>query len=581
MPGRPHGRPLLLHPLILSLVLGCALATTDAIAPRHAHARAASPARASSFDVDADSIASTIRVLSEPSGSLASRYAERPETRLEHAPAILSLFQRYLDSPDTAFLIPFESSRTDTPQVNVMGLVRARSESQGLFLLTAHYDATGKLTQGGWDPFVDPAPGADDNASGVACLVEAARVLPTLALPFDVGLVAFGSEEAYGPATAAPLEGSRLFARALEDSGALLLGVINCDMIAYNPIRKKIDIVSNASSLWIMELIEAAADSLAPDLLVKPILAPLSANSDHASFWAVEEDAVLLIENQFPDRADSLPDGTPLYPKNPHYHTVHDSLGTLNLDLARDVTTAVIGAVERLARVPDGFPDLAVDSSHIIVQQSKVFFGDVVPVEVWVFNEGGLIVSAAAATVELWQGEPGAGEWIGSAAIDLPIASNLHKRVVIPWTVSERASSPALLSARVVAGGIDEALLSNNEAGRSVPLYSDDILRLRAIGTPARISDTDRELRFDFDMALRPGQPQEIDAVVYNAAGRRLATHPIGLAKEGRNSLFWRNFLPLDDHPLSSGVYFIDVRLSDRASGREASRATGKFVLLR
>jgi hypothetical protein len=560
-------------------VLGSTLSAAHAVAPRRAHART-TPVSGPSFGVVADSIASTIRTLSEPAGILTSRYAERPETRLQHAPAILALFQRYLASPDTAFLIPFESARTDTPQVNVMGLVRARSESQGLFLLTAHYDATGKSTEG-WDPFLDPAPGADDNASGVACLVEAARVLPALDLPFDVGLVAFGSEESFGPATAVPLEGSRAFARALDESDTYILGVINCDMIAYNPLRKKMDIVSNASSLWISDLLAAAADSLAPDLLVKPILAPLSANSDHASFWTIGEDAVLVIENQFPDRADSLPDGTPVYPKNPHYHTVHDSLGTLNLDLACDVTSVVIGAVERLARVPDGFPDLAVDSSHIILQQSKVFLGDVVPVEVWVFNEGGAIASKAPATVELWQGLPGAGDRLGQAEIELPIASNLHKRVVIPWTVREDAASPSLLWARVIAGGIDEALLSNNEASISVPLYTDEILRLRAIGSPARVSDTDRELRFDFEMALRPGAPQEIDAVVYNVAGRRMATHPTGLAKEGRNSLFWRNFLPEDEHALSSGVYLIDVRLRDRASGHESSRATGKFVLFR
>lgn len=577
---RTHGRPPLIHPLVLTLIVGSALAAAGIVAPRRAAASDAPRATAPSFDVDADSIASTIRILSEPSGALTSRYAERPETRLEHAPAILALFDRYLDAPDTAFFMPFESARTDTPQVNVMGLVRARSESQGLFLLTAHYDATGKLTEG-WDPFVDPAPGADDNASGVACLVEAARVLPGLALPFDVGLVALGSEESFGPATAVPLEGSRAFARALEDSGAFVLGVINCDMIAYNPLGKKIDIVSNESSLWISDLIEAVADSIAPDLMVKPILAPLSGNSDHASFWAIGEDAVMLIENQFPERADSLPDGTLIYPKNPHYHTAHDSLGTLNLDLARDVTSVVIGAVERLGRAPDGFPDLAVDAPHIILQQAKVFLGDVVPVEVWVFNEGGPIASAASASVELWQGEPGTGERVGSAPIELPIASNLHKRVVIPWSVSESAASPVFLSARVVAGGLDEALVSNNEAGRSVTIYSDEILRLRAIGTPARISDTDRELRFDFEMALRPGQPQDVDAVVYNAAGRRMATHPTGLAKEGRNSLFWRNFLPVDDHALSSGVYFVDVRLRDRASGSEASRATGKFVLIR
>lgn len=546
-------------------------------------ATAATPLFGTAARVDVDSIASVIRILStDESGAPTSRYAERPETRLRAAPAIRDLFARHLSAPDTAFLIPFQSSRTDTAQTNVMGLLRADGPSSGLVLLTAHYDATGKLTEG-WDPFYDPAPGADDNASGVACLVEVARILGPLDLPFDVGLVAFGSEEAFGAATKAPIEGSRIFARALEDSGALLLGVLNCDMIAYNTVASKVDIVTNDASLWLAERFEAAAAALAPGLMVKRILAPSSGNSDHASFWAVWEDAVLVIENQFPDQSDSLPDGTPIYVKNPHYHTQDDTLGALNLDLARTITGAVLGTVEGLAQAPAGAPDLAVDSPHIIVPRARVFVGDLVDVEVRVYNRGGAIGGGAGgARVELWRGEPGGGgRMLGDATLELPIAPWFYKRASIAWRVGDADEGDAPLFARVSAGGLSEATLSNNDASRAFTVLRNEIHRLRTVNSPARVDDTSNELRFDFDLALRPGVPQDVEADVYDASGRRIATHPREPAKDGRNSLFLRNFRFGEGRSPNSGVYFAEVRLFDRGSGGLVSSATGKFVLIR
>jgi Peptidase family M28 len=545
-------------------------------------ARAAcSPAIGATAFVEPDSIESTIRYLSElEPGVPSSRYAERPETRLIFAPRILELFERHLDSPDTAFLIPFTSARTDTPQVNVMGLIRARRPSQGLFLMTAHYDAIGNREEG-WDPATEPAPGADDNASGVACLVEAARLLPAVDLPFDVGLVALGAEEAFR--SGAPLEGSRAFVSALEDSGVRVLGVINCDMIAFNPLGKKMDIVSNHSSLWLADLIAEVAASMVPELRVKSILAPLSANSDHASFWAAGEDAVLLIENQFPDRVDSLSDGTVVYPRNPHYHTPSDTAGDLNFDLARDITTAALAAVERFATPLEGQADLAVDSTRIIVPLIRVFVGDQADVEVRVFNWGGEMDNGVGdASVELWRGAPDeGGTFIGEATLELPIGSRFYKSVAIPWRVEESDKGMIELYARVTAAGVQEVSFLNNSAASTITVFSNEIHTLQAVTNPVKIEDAFSEFRFDFQLSVRPRVPQDIEATLYNASGQRFAVHPRTPAKEGRNSLFWRNFDFLGEEAGASGVYFADVRILDQSTGAEASRATGKFVLIR
>src|SRR3989442_5210770 len=52
----------------------------------------------------------------------------------------------------------------------------AQTSLNGAILLCAHYDSTAVRTPG-WRPAVDPAPGADDNATGTAALLEMARIL--------------------------------------------------------------------------------------------------------------------------------------------------------------------------------------------------------------------------------------------------------------------------------------------------------------------------------------------------------------------------------------------------------------------
>jgi acetylornithine deacetylase/succinyl-diaminopimelate desuccinylase-like protein len=113
--------------------------------------------------------------------------------------------------------------------VNVVGYIPgSRGEWQGQSaLLTAHYDHLGR----GWpDAHAEHAgqvhPGADDNASGVAVLLELARVLGAgAAPPRALVFVAFTAEEA-------DLQGARHFAAQPTPFPAdRILGVINLDTV--------------------------------------------------------------------------------------------------------------------------------------------------------------------------------------------------------------------------------------------------------------------------------------------------------------------------------------------------------------
>lgn len=524
--------------------------------------------------VDSARIVTTVRLLSaDSSGAPVSRYAERPETRLEHAPRIDSL----LGGPPTTVRIPFTSTRTETVQVNVVRvLASATVPSAGLVLLTAHYDATGRRASS-WHGLSDPAPGADDNASGVACLVEAAHCLEGLPLPFDVALVAFGAEEAFGPPASAPLEGSRVFVRGLEQQGLVVLGAINCDMIGFNPTTRKVDLVTNTASAWLADRVEAAAAAVSPGLQVVRILNEGSANSDHASFWAVAEDAVLLIENEFPQQANAL------YPGNPNYHMPSDTVGYLDYGLAADITRAAVATVAGLAVPPPGPPDLVVDAPHLVVLPRKVFVGDRASVEVRVYNRGGAMGGApSSASVSLEVTPPGRGaRTVGEATIDLPIAPWFYKRVLFPWDVLGEDEGSVEIVARVTAGGLAEASASNNEARRSVSVLRNEVGEVIAVSNPIRYDRAFDDLRFTFDVPLRPGVLQDVEATVYDIHGRRVAHHPREGAQDGGNFLLWKNFVLEGEGSVPSGLYLVDVLLLDRATGARVSSAAGKFVMVR
>ncbi len=89
-----------------------------------------------------------------------------------------------------------------------------------LLVIGAHYDSFGLF---------GPNPGADDNASGTAGLLELARLLNSRELPWRIELVAYANEEP--PGFASPWMGSAVHARSLRSEE--VLGMICLEMIGY------------------------------------------------------------------------------------------------------------------------------------------------------------------------------------------------------------------------------------------------------------------------------------------------------------------------------------------------------------
>ncbi len=108
-----------------------------------------------------------------------------------------------------------DSSTTDSESQNILGLLKSKNNPDGKRLIVgAHYDS------------VD-TPGANDNASGVAAVLEIARLLVTakVYLPYDIQFIAFGAEEI-------GLIGSTHFVDTkYSTDGVDIIGMVNFDMV--------------------------------------------------------------------------------------------------------------------------------------------------------------------------------------------------------------------------------------------------------------------------------------------------------------------------------------------------------------
>ena len=215
-------------------------------------------------------------------------------------------------------------------------------------VVLAHYDT------------VAGTPGADDNASGVAVLLEMARVLAQFRLGRTVHFIGVSLEEnAKDDDPGSGTRGSRALAAHVREAGWNIEGVFVLESVAFAgesivqtippgiaiPVPEAgnfIAVLGNERSGGLLEGFVRAVERYRVDL-PHAVLAvpgngeslPDSRRSDHAPFW----------DNGF--RAVMLTDTTNF--RNPNYHRPTDIMATLNLDFAAKVCRAASGAILDMA----------------------------------------------------------------------------------------------------------------------------------------------------------------------------------------------------------------------------------------
>ncbi|MEW6417769.1 MAG: M28 family peptidase [Nitrospirota bacterium] len=230
---------------------------------------------------------------------------------------------------------------------NIIATMEGIDNDMEWILLGAHYDAA-------WG-----SPGADDNASGVAVLLEAANILSKQKLNKTIQFVAFTLEEPQ-PQTINFLIGSDHFAKQAKKQKRRYGAVLILESVGYTDksegsqdipifVRKRVPrtgdflgVIANRRSKAIMNAFYRISSEYVSELQVVTYKAPLSGFiipesrfSDHASFWDCGYPALMLTD-------------TAMF-RNPHYHTYHDIYKTLDFSFIANVTKAVVSVILKLS----------------------------------------------------------------------------------------------------------------------------------------------------------------------------------------------------------------------------------------
>lgn len=185
---------------------------------------------------------------------------------------------------------------------------------EGWILVLTHYDSIAKNTPG-WRPALDPAPGANDNATGTGAVLEFARILSEAdaALRRPVLLGFMDGEEL-------TFRGSAAYLQSLDDPSAVA-AVVNIDMVGGNPLADRLDLIWwTAGSAELRDRVRAvnARYAIGIDPLVDvPASSAAQYILDSAPFGVAGIPAITLAERYGP--ADAT------YPGFPWLHTVEDT----------------------------------------------------------------------------------------------------------------------------------------------------------------------------------------------------------------------------------------------------------------
>jgi len=210
----------------------------------------------------------------------------------------------------------------------VIGEITGLTDPSKIVVIGAHYDSVNWQGSAG-----SPAPGADDDASGTAGILEIARILVAQGgFDYTIRFCAWSGEE-FG------LLGSDAYATMLANTGANVIGMVQLDMTAYRAPgdTRSVDFVTNDTDAGLNAFAMDVYAAYVPGLAINSgFLA--AGTSDHRSFF----------NNGFP--ATFPFEDVDQY--SPYIHTPNDTSGTSANDfvLSQMITQGALATIAELAR---------------------------------------------------------------------------------------------------------------------------------------------------------------------------------------------------------------------------------------
>jgi hypothetical protein len=237
------------------------------------------------------------------------------------------LFERYKSFGYAPEFQSFEARNADGGRTaNVLATLKGTVNPELVYVVSSHYDS------------VAVGPGADDDSSGTAALLETARIMAQQPQPATIIFASFTGEEA-------GLLGSREFVRQAVAGKMQIVGALNNDMIGWANDHR-LDNTIRYSNPGIRDIQHGAAMHFT-NLITYDAL--YYKGTDAAAYYEAFGDIV---------------GGIGSYPVlgNPHYHQSHDVLETINHQLVTEVAKTTAATLMYLAASPSRLTGLEVDS---------------------------------------------------------------------------------------------------------------------------------------------------------------------------------------------------------------------------
>ena len=206
-------------------------------------------------------------------------------------------------------------------------------------IVGAHYDVCGDQ------------PGADDNGSAIAGLLESARMVAEASPEIDyrIDFVAFCLEEP--PYFASDLMGSYIHAKSVEQDRGNIIGLINFEMIGYfhdgkqdypfpwlvEHYPEQANFIAVVGKHEYHEFNQKVYDLMRDDadidvqMIDDPMIEALASMSDQRSYWRLDIPALMINDTSFI--------------RNPNYHQMSDDIDTLNFDRMAAAVSATYKAI--------------------------------------------------------------------------------------------------------------------------------------------------------------------------------------------------------------------------------------------
>lgn len=255
-----------------------------------------------------------------------SKYISQPGND-KAAEYLYQTYKSFEYDPEYQWFTPSGRTVYDGKTANVLATLKGTTNPELVYVVSSHYDSA------------EDGPGADDNSSGTAALLEAARILADHPMPATIIFASFTGEEA-------GLLGSREFVRLAQKNGMKIVGALNNDMVGMAN-DSRLDNTIRYSNPGIRDIQHASAflftDMVTYDALYYKF-------TDAHAYYEAYGDIV---------------GGIGSYPVlgNPFYHEWNDNLETINHQLVTEVAKSTAATLMLLASSPSRINGLTVEKT--------------------------------------------------------------------------------------------------------------------------------------------------------------------------------------------------------------------------